>query len=149
MSTAGCGRGKREKRQHVAAVHPLSAHQQPLISNTPPSPPFPRRSGRKGRGKKCKFSWAGVALQRRTFTNKSNLHQNFIYLVLLLLCGFCAHSHRRIRMRGNRDRRNGWELEGLEASNSIKVKLHLASCKIRNNKWNSCSQSKLDFCNDL
>lgn len=37
-----------------------------------------------GAGIWLKFSL--LAWQRRTFTNKSNLHQNFIYLVLPLLC---------------------------------------------------------------
>jgi len=86
----------------------LSNYPKPTI----PTFPFPKRFHGEIAGKKCKFGLAGVALQRRTFTNKSNLHQNFIYLVLLLLCGFCAHSHRRNRMSGMGGVRNGESKEG-------------------------------------
>lgn len=80
-----------------------------------------------GAGIWLKFSL--LAWQRRTFTNKSNLHQNFIYLVLPLLCVDalvcvcvcrCCCKASRVANAGKSE-----------------IVFVFASCKIRNNKRNS------------
>lgn len=76
-----------------------------------------------------------VGLQRRTFTNKSNLHQNFIYLVLhTIVCG-CSSVCQCVLvcvcvLEASR-------VASARCKSEIVFVFVFASCKIRNNQWNA------------
>lgn len=76
-----------------------------------------------GAGIWLKFSL--LAWQRRTFTNKSNLHQNFIYLVLPLLCvdALCVYACVCVRAAA------AAKLLGLPARVKVKLYLYLPVAK--------------------
>lgn len=84
-----------------------------------------------GIGAEIWLKFSLLAWQRRTFTNKSNLHQNFIYLVLPLLCvnALCVCVC-RCCCKASR----------VASAGKSEIVFVFASCKIRNNKWNACRE---------